>query len=378
MKQLQGDVDKLQDSEALKRAREMYERARLTSSIRENPRLRAAADELKRTGGKIGDAVGEAIKSLDESDFMRRMREASSAVANTVSTATEPIRKTEAYKVLADTVLEALDDSGTAKHAGYEEKEARRLRRQKRLAKAGKSGGIGKARTVENPDAGSAMVLHKDSEKREKWDNLKETNPILRGLVNLRKAYDESENPVISSVRGVTESVSSFLFDETEQAQVTRLLKMMDPSYDPETFQRELREYIIPEVVDAYLSADQESLQMWCGEGTYNVLWATLDTYLRQGLVSDSKVLDIRQVDITGGKILENNVPVLIVTCTTQEVLIFRDPKTREIVVGQEDRVEQCTYGAVITRIPEEMDNEITGGWKVVEVSLCNLECAEH
>lgn len=350
MKQLQGDVDKLQDSEALKRAREMYERARLTSSIRENPRLRAAADELKRTGGKIGDAVGEAIKSLDESDFMRRMREASSAVANTVSTATEPIRKTEAYKVLADTVLEALDDSGTAKHAGYEEKEARRLRRQKRLAKAGKSGGIGKARTVENPDAGSAMVLHKDSEKREKWDNLKETNPILRGLVNLRKAYDESENPVISSVRGVTESVSSFLFDETEQAQVTRLLKMMDPSYDPETFQRELREYIIPEVVDAYLSADQESLQMWCGEGTYNVLWATLDTYLRQGLVSDSKVLDIRQVDITGGKILENNVPVLIVTCTTQEVLIFRDPKTREIVVGQEDRVEQCTYGAVITR----------------------------
>lgn len=32
---------------------------------------------------------------------------------------------------------------------------------------------------------------------------------------------------------------------------------------------------------------------------TYNVLWATLETYLRQGLVSDSKVLDIRQVDVS-------------------------------------------------------------------------------
>jgi len=72
---------------------------------------------------------------------------------------------------------------------------------------------------------------------------------------------------------------------------------------------------------------------------------------------------------VTGGKILENDIPVLIVTCTTQEVLIFRDPKTKEIVVGQEDRVEQCTYGAVITRIPEEIDNELTGGWKVVEMA---------
>ena len=31
---------------------------------------------------------------------------------------------------------------------------------------------------------------------------------------------------------------------------------------------------------------------------TYNVLWATMEQYLKQGLVSDSKVLDIRQVDV--------------------------------------------------------------------------------
>jgi len=66
---------------------------------------------------------------------------------------------------------------------------------------------------------------------------------------------------------------------------------------------------------------------------------------------------------------MENDIPVLIVTCTTQGVLIFRDRKTREIVVGQENKVEECTYFAAITRIPEEMDNEmIAGGWKVVEV----------
>jgi len=102
---------------------------------------------------------------------------------------------------------------------------------------------------------------------------MKETNPFLRKITELRQAYDESENPVISSVRTVTDTVGSW-FDENETAQVMRLMKNMDPSFNRETFERELREYIVPEVVDAYLSADQESLKAWCGEavGSFNSL----------------------------------------------------------------------------------------------------------
>lgn len=43
----------------------------LTSSIKENPRLRAAAEELRRGGVKVGDAVSEAIKSMEESEWMQ-------------------------------------------------------------------------------------------------------------------------------------------------------------------------------------------------------------------------------------------------------------------------------------------------------------------
>lgn len=52
-------------------------------------------------------------------------------------------------------MVDALDDSGSAKHAGFEEKEARRLRRQKRLAKAGKDAGLGPAssRVAANPES---------------------------------------------------------------------------------------------------------------------------------------------------------------------------------------------------------------------------------
>lgn len=109
------------------------------------------------------------------------------------------------------------------------------------------------------------MVLHKDAEKYKKWDQLKQTNPVLRTLASWRAAYDESENPAVSGLRSVTSTIGGW-FDETETAQVTRVMRIMDPDFNMEGFTRELREYLVPEVVDAYLSADREGLKQWCGE----------------------------------------------------------------------------------------------------------------
>ena len=159
----------------------------MTSSIKENPRLRAAAEELKKTGIKVGDAVSEALKTMEESDIMRavscytywcsrcspksfaytclispfQISKASAAVSSTIEKSTEPIRNTAAYKTLSETLVDALDDSGSAKHAGFEEKEARRKRRQKRLAKAGKDGGLGPAssRVAANPEFVSPFFI---------------------------------------------------------------------------------------------------------------------------------------------------------------------------------------------------------------------------
>jgi import inner membrane translocase subunit TIM44 len=187
-------------------------------------------------------------------------------------------------------------------------------------------------------------------------------------VAEMRQSFDESENPVVSGLRSVTQTIGSW-FDENETAQVIRMMKAIDPDFQQGDFERELREYIVPEVVDAYLSADQESLKAWCGEATYNVLWATMEVFLGRGLVSDSRVLDIRQVDITAGKMLDNNVPVFVVTFATQEVMCFRNAKTREVISGAEDRVEQCHYAAVITRIEDDLDNELTAGWKIIEMA---------
>lgn len=71
---------------------------------------------------------------------------------------------------------------------------------------------------------------------------------------------------------------------------------------------------------------------------------------------------------------------MFVVTFATQEMLLFRNAVSREVVVGAENRVEQCTYAAVITRVAEEMSDEITGGWKVIEVmfSLYVSDCANE
>lgn len=58
-----------------------------------------------------------------------------------------------------------------------------------------------------------------------------------------------------------------------------------------------------------------------------------------------------------------------VITFSTQEMLVFRNAATREVMIGAENKVEQCTYAAVITRLEGELDNEVTGGWKVIEVS---------
>lgn len=66
-------------------------------------------------------------------------------------------------------------------------------------------------------------------------------------------------------MRSVTSTIGRF-FDETETAKVTKWVKEMDPVFTTEAFLRELREYIVPELVDAYVNADQATLKLWCSE----------------------------------------------------------------------------------------------------------------
>ncbi|ETS60224.1 hypothetical protein PaG_05768 [Moesziomyces aphidis] len=465
MRQLSGDVGKMQDSETMKKMRDAYERARIITSIKENPRLQAAADALRKSGGQVGDAVGATLKQMEESELVKGLGAISSRLARQLEDSTAPIRNTEAYKQLSDTLTEAFDDGGSALRI-YVDKdkdaaEVRRIKREARLRKIGRpmpskdvdskeaadevlksyaakeeadiaaaeaaaaaeaeaeanpqqqgqakqedgqpepssgasesasesastsapaadaaagsskpakkpAGYAVRVRAVtENASAGQALVLRPEPAYKQAWASFKSSNPLFRRLGEMQEAYHESENPVIERLRGVTDWFGS-LFDENDFARVTREMKLHDPSFTLENFQRELREYVVPELIDAYHGAARHLLRQWCGEATYNLLMATVDPYLQKGWIPEGRLLDLKQVEIMQAKVLDNNVPVLVVSFTTQELMFFTDPKTGEVKAGNDKQPDLCRYALVLTREEEGLDNEVTGGWKVVELA---------
>jgi import inner membrane translocase subunit TIM44 len=190
----------------------------------------------------------------------------------------------------------------------------------------------------------------------------------MQRLFSLKDTYNESENPLISTARSISDRVAGF-FAENETARVIKKFREIDPSFQLEPFLREMREYILPEVLDAYVRGDIETLKLWLSDAQFSVYSALAQQYTTLGMKSDGRILDIRGVDIANARMLEpGDIPVFVVTCRTQEVHVYRNAKTNELAAGMEDRVQLVTYAIGVTRIPEDVNNPETRGWRMIEL----------
>ena len=150
---------------------------------------------------------------------------------------------------------------------------------------------------------------------------------------------------------------------------VIKKFREMDPGFQMEPFLREMREYILPEVLDAYVKGDTETLRLWLSAAQFQVYDALSKQYTTAGLKSDGRILDIRNVEILSARILEpGDIPVFIVTCRTQEVHVYRNAKTNDLAAGMEDKVQLVTYAIGVTRVPEDVNNPETRGWRLIEL----------
>lgn len=113
---------------------------------------------------------------------------------------------------------------------------------------------------------------------------------------------------------------------------------------------------------------DTETLKLWLSAAQYQVYAALTQQYTTAGLKSDGRILDIRHVDILSARMLENEVPVFIITCRTQEVHVYRNSKTNELAAGMEDKVQLVTYAIGVTRLAEDVNNPDTRGWRLIEL----------
>jgi len=78
--------------------------------------------------------------------------------------------------------------------------------------------------------AGGALVLHVSPPNRERWSR-RRTNPIPSKVSELRKAYQDTVNLVVSSPHWHLVTSTVVPFDENETAQTLRVVKIFDPSY---------------------------------------------------------------------------------------------------------------------------------------------------
>lgn len=363
MKLLEDRGTKISDSAAMKKTKEAAS---------------ASSQAFKKTAKVMGSAVGEGYRAVSENPVARAtgsaVKSTAKAMGTAASAATEPIRNTDTYKSMEKNVKSYVDEA-SLQYGGYRDKEQRN--RSKILSRTNKARTFAeyqRNRAMKaDENAGEGVVLHKDSKWKESWDNFKANNSMMQGIFQAGKNYRESENPVIEATRTVTDKVRGvfgFFVNETESASALRQIRdTIDPGFKLDAFVRECREFIIPEILDAYLHSDAETLKLWCSEASYNVLTAIFTAQTQQGVVSDCKILDLRHVDFHSARVLENDVPVIVITFQTHENNIFRNKKTGEIVQGSEDAIEACHYVSIFTKVPENADDPITNGWKMIDLA---------
>ncbi|KAI0002777.1 Tim44-domain-containing protein [Xylariaceae sp. FL0662B] len=352
-KQLADSAHQFTESESVRRAREAYEKS---------------TGAVSSTAGKVlktsASAVGKGAAWTWETPVMKGVRKGANITGDALDKATKPIRETEAYK----NVKEVIDDGSSSRYGGWVEKEERRKLREK-IANSNHE-----KEMVEDPNAGTNITLHKDAAWKEAWRDFRDSNKFVQHMFNMKSAYQESENPFISTARSFTDRVAGF-FAENETAMVIKKFRSMDPTFQIEPFLRELREYILPEVLDAYVKGDTETLKLWLSAAQYSVYEALTKQYLQAGMKSDGRILDIRHVDILKARMLDpGEIPVFIVTCRTQEIHVYRHAKSNELAAGMEDKVQLVTYAIGITRIPEDVNNPETRGWRLLEMQKTNRD----
>ena len=106
--------------------------------------------------------------------------------------------------------------------------------------------------------------------------------------------FEESDNAAARAMRLVTDKVGDIFgsaFTRTELSETLTEICKMDPNFEKEQFLKDCEQDFIPNILEAIVRGDLETLQDWCFEAPYNVLAAPLNQAHQLGWVIHSRVL---------------------------------------------------------------------------------------
>nr|CAD7594777.1 unnamed protein product [Timema genevievae] len=366
LKKFREEANKLEQSDALKKARQKFEVVESEAS--------KGSEVLKEKFGTIKDKVQEAIEEASKSDIAKKAGQITEEIgksargaAETISEKGQQFGKSGAYKTMSQTaqaVKKELDESGM--HALVYRAPAK-LRKRKEVPE------FSDEKAVEPNQEATGLELHKDSKFYQSWQNFKDNNAYVNKVLDWKIQYDESDNPLIRASRLLTDKVSDVmggLFQKTELSETLTEICKVDPSFDKIKFLRDCETDIIPNILEAMIRGDLDILRDWCHEGPYNIFATPIRKARAIGYRFDSKVLDVDNVDLAMGKVMDQG-PVLIISFTSQQIVCLRDAKNN-VVEGDPEKVLRVNYVWVLCRDPMELNPR--AAWRLLDLSANSTE----
>ncbi|XP_020636513.3 mitochondrial import inner membrane translocase subunit TIM44 isoform X2 [Pogona vitticeps] len=369
IKKFRDEAKKLEESEALQEARRKYKTIE-SETVK-------TSEVLKKKLGELTGTVKESLDEVSKSDLGRKIREGVEEAAKTakqsaesVSRGGEKLGRTAAFKAISqgvETVRKEIDESVLSQMGPYKRPE--RLR--KRTEFAGER--LKEEKIFEANEEAMGVVIHKDSKWYQQWKEFKDNNVVFNRFFEMKMKYDESDNAVIRATRVLTDKVTDFiggLFSKTEMSEVLTEILRVDPNFDKDRFLKQCEEDIIPNILEAMISGDLDILKDWCYEGTYSQLAQPIQQAKAMGLQFHSRILDIDNIDLAMGKMMEQG-PVLIITFQAQLVMVIKNQKG-EVVEGDPGKVLRMLYVWALCRDPDELNPY--AAWRLLDISASSTE----
>ncbi|KAJ2937469.1 hypothetical protein O0L34_g19175 [Tuta absoluta] len=364
IKKFREEAQKLENSEALQAARKKFHAVESEASkgsevlkdtiegIKgrvEHVFEEASKTELAKKAGKLGEDLSKTAKGAAESIVDTGHKLGQTSAFRTISQATDIVKNEMAAKGLEGRVY-------TSPAA---------LRKRVEIA--------ADDRTFVPDTETVGVELHKDSKFYQQWEDFKNNNQYVNKVLDWKIKYEESDNPMVRGARFVTEKVGSLfgnVFEKTDLSKTLTEICKIDPTFTSQKFLEDCANDIIPNILEAMVRGDLEILKDWCYEGVFNILAAPIKTCKQLGYKLDSKILDIEQIELVMGKMMDQG-PVLVITFQSQQIMCVRDSKNN-VIEGSPDKVMRVNYVWVLCRDPQELNSK--AAWRLLEMSANSVE----
>lgn len=360
------EAQKLEQSDALKSARQKFNVVESEAS--------KGGDILKEKLGTIKEKVHDVLEEAGKTELAKKasqiteeISKSAKGVTDTISEKGQQLGKSGAFQTISEAtkiVRKEIDDQGIH---GHVYKSPEKLRKRVEIANT-----VDNRKFEPNVEA-LGVELHKDSKFYQSWENFKNNNAYVNKVLDWKMKYEESENPVIRASRLLTDKVSDVmgnLFSKTELSETLTEICKIDPNFDQKQFLRDCETDIIPNILEAMVRGNLEILKDWCFESCYNIIATPISEAIKAGFYLDSKILDIENIDLAMGKVMEQG-PVLIITFQSQQIMCVRD-RLHKIVEGDPDKVMRVNYVWVLCRDPNELNPK--SAWRLMELSANSSE----